>query len=168
MNQDEIKVMLGVWLPSMEHESKITRRVIAAVPDDKKGYRPAPKSMSAFDLAWHTAHSDIWFLRSIAAGSFDGEEESSKPAEIKSINDIVAWYDKNFAAALEEVKGLSLDQAMKPVSFFGMYNYPAARYLSFALAHTTHHRGQLSAYLRPLGAKVPSIYGGSADEPMSM
>ena len=30
-----------------------------------------------------------------------------------------------------------------------------------------HHRGQLSAYLRPMGAKVPAIYGGSADEPMA-
>jgi uncharacterized damage-inducible protein DinB len=28
-----------------------------------------------------------------------------------------------------------------------------------------HHRGQLSTYLRPMGAKVPSIYGPSADDP---
>ena len=28
-----------------------------------------------------------------------------------------------------------------------------------------HHRGQLSSYLRPMGAKVPSIYGPSADDP---
>jgi|HubBroStandDraft_6_1064221.scaffolds.fasta_scaffold256528_2 uncharacterized damage-inducible protein DinB len=27
-----------------------------------------------------------------------------------------------------------------------------------------HHRGQLSTYLRPMGAKVPSIYGKSGDE----
>ena len=27
-----------------------------------------------------------------------------------------------------------------------------------------HHRGQLSAYLRPMGGKVPSIYGPSADD----
>jgi hypothetical protein len=29
-----------------------------------------------------------------------------------------------------------------------------------------HHRGQISTYLRPMGAKVPQIYGPSADEPM--
>jgi uncharacterized damage-inducible protein DinB len=28
-----------------------------------------------------------------------------------------------------------------------------------------HHRGQISTYLRPLGAKVPSIYGPSGDCP---
>lgn len=27
-----------------------------------------------------------------------------------------------------------------------------------------HHRGQLTTYLRPLGARVPSIYGKSGDD----
>ena len=31
------------------------------------------------------------------------------------------------------------------------------------LKHSIHHRGQLSMYLRPMGAKVPSIYGESYD-----
>jgi uncharacterized damage-inducible protein DinB len=41
-------------------------------------------------------------------------------------------------------------------------------YLQFMLMHLSHHRGQLSTYLRPMGSKVPSIYGGSADEPFQM
>jgi uncharacterized damage-inducible protein DinB len=41
---------------------------------------------------------------------------------------------------------------------------PAVVFLNFALVHSVHHRGQLAAYLRPMGGKVPSIYGGSADE----
>ena len=36
---------------------------------------------------------------------------------------------------------------------------------SFVMNHIIHHRGQLSSYLRPMGAKVPSIYGPSADDP---
>ena len=36
------------------------------------------------------------------------------------------------------------------------------------IRHTVHHRGQLSAYLRPMGSKVPQIYGGSADDPMEI
>jgi uncharacterized damage-inducible protein DinB len=43
---------------------------------------------------------------------------------------------------------------------------PAATYLGLLIKHSVHHRGQLSAYLRPMGGKVPAIYGGSADEPM--
>jgi uncharacterized damage-inducible protein DinB len=45
-----------------------------------------------------------------------------------------------------------------------MFQYPAVLYLQFALNHSIHHRGQLSVYLRPMGAKVPSIYGESYDD----
>jgi uncharacterized damage-inducible protein DinB len=36
-------------------------------------------------------------------------------------------------------------------------------YLNVLLHHSIHHRGQLSTYLRPAGAKVPAIYGESYD-----
>jgi uncharacterized damage-inducible protein DinB len=49
------------------------------------------------------------------------------------------------------------------VDFFGM-KMPAVQYLMFALVHMVHHRGQLATYLRPMGGKVPAIYGGSFDE----
>jgi len=49
--------------------------------------------------------------------------------------------------------------------FFGM-NFPAYVYILFMNNHSIHHRGQLAAYLRPCGGKVPDIYGGSADTPM--
>jgi uncharacterized damage-inducible protein DinB len=55
----------------------------------------------------------------------------------------------------------------KEVDFFGVVKMPAAALLSVAMNHGVHHRGQLAAYLRPMGSKVPSIYGGSADEPMT-
>jgi uncharacterized damage-inducible protein DinB len=42
---------------------------------------------------------------------------------------------------------------------------PVVFYLTFVNNHSIHHRGQLAAYLRPMGSKVPAIYGGSADEP---
>jgi hypothetical protein len=49
---------------------------------------------------------------------------------------------------------------------FAKWTQPAVTYLSLDMSHGIHHRGQLSAYLRPMGAKVPSIYGPSADEPL--
>ena len=38
----------------------------------------------------------------------------------------------------------------------------------FCNNHMVHHRGQLSTYLRPMGAKCPAIYGNSFDEKMQM
>jgi uncharacterized damage-inducible protein DinB len=44
-----------------------------------------------------------------------------------------------------------------------MFQLPAVGFIQLALNHSIHHRGQLSMYLRPMGAKVPSIYGESHD-----
>jgi uncharacterized damage-inducible protein DinB len=44
----------------------------------------------------------------------------------------------------------------------------AAVFRDFTLSHLIHHRGQFSVYLRLVGARVPSIYGPTADEPMSV
>ena len=148
-------------------ESKITRKVIAAVPVDKGSYSPAEKSMTALDLAWHIASADIWFFNSIADGAFPSDD-SKRPENIKTSADVLAWYDANFGPALEKVRGISGEAAAKSLDFFGMFQLPAVAYMQFNVKHTCHHRGQLSAYLRPMGAKVPSIYGGSADEPMEM
>ena len=52
---------------------------------------------------------------------------------------------------------------MKIVDFRGMFQLPAVAFLMVGLHHTIHHRGQLSAYLRSMGAKVPAIYGESYD-----
>ena len=49
----------------------------------------------------------------------------------------------------------------------GVFNFPAAFYLAFLNNHSIHHRGELATYLRPMGSKVPAIYGGSYDEPFT-
>ena len=52
---------------------------------------------------------------------------------------------------------------LKIIDFRGMFQLPAVMYLGFILSHTVHHRGQLSTYLRPMGSKVPAMYGESYD-----
>jgi uncharacterized damage-inducible protein DinB len=49
------------------------------------------------------------------------------------------------------------------VDFFGR-TAPAVIWLSAMNNHMIYHRGQLAAYLRAAGSKVPAIYGVSADE----
>ena len=46
---------------------------------------------------------------------------------------------------------------------FGVMQMPAVNFVSLCVKHSVHHRGQLSAYLRAMGGKVPGIYGPSAD-----
>ena len=163
MNPEQAKSISLFLIAALEQESATTRKIIAAVPADKSDYRPHPTSKSALELANHVATSEVWFLNGIAAGNFPMEEgpSFSTPAEI------LAWYDREFPAGLARVKALSGEQLAATVDFFGM-KFPNVMYLNFCQVHGVHHRGQLSAYLRPMGAKVPSIYGGSADEPFQM
>ncbi|HUQ90500.1 MAG TPA: DinB family protein [Bryobacteraceae bacterium] len=148
-------------------ESQTTRKVIAAVPSDKGDYTPDPKSMNALDLAWHIASSEIWFLEGVAAGKFS-PGDPVRPADVATSKDVLAYYDANFGPALKRAQSISSEDAAKIIDFYGVFQLPAVVYVSFLLKHSIHHRGQLSAYLRPMGAKVPSIYGGSADEPFQM
>jgi uncharacterized damage-inducible protein DinB len=164
MTPEQAAFLFGIFLPSVEKETITTRRVIQAVPADKCGYRPHPDSRSALELAWHIAGCDVWFLDGFLQGNFEMEDDSM-PADFKDTADILLWYEDSYPSKLDEVKKLTPEFWATPVPFFGIYNYPAVMYLQFMLHHTIHHRGQLSAYLRPMGAKVPNIYGGSLDEP---
>ena len=152
---------------TQEKNTQTTLRVlVAAVPLDKGDYRPHKDSRSALELAWHLASADIWFLDGFRAGKFDMEDDTM-PADFSNAADIAATYEDDFLKKLDRVAKLPPDFWATPIPFFGIFNFPAVLYLQFMLYHSIHHRGQLSAYLRPMGAKVPSIYGGSFDEPMT-
>ena len=77
------------------------------------------------------------------------------------------WYSERFAKVIDRLKQTSGDQLIKTVDFRGLFQFPAVIYVQIGLNHSIHHRGQLSMYLRPMGAKVPSIYGESYDARMA-
>jgi uncharacterized damage-inducible protein DinB len=150
-------------LQGLGNEMQITKKVIAAVPDAKREYRPDPKARTAWELAWHLASTDVQMLDEIADRKFTMEPRFKD--EPKNVADLVSWYEKNFSSAMERVRAMTPEQLETPVDFLGAFNFPAVFYLGFVNNHSIHHRGQLAVYLRPMGSKVPSIYGGSADEP---
>ena len=153
---------------SLTTEFATTRKVILAVPDDKRAYRPDLRAKTAWELAWHLAVTDVWFLKGIADLKFDGNEDEAAFAakhEPKNIAEIAAWHERETHLALDRVNKMSGRDLLTPVPFFHL-NLPAFAYLKLCQNHGIHHRGQLSTYLRPMGSKVPSIYGPSADEPI--
>ena len=167
MQPDQAKIFRDVYVSQLKMEHTATKRTIAAVPEGKGDYTPHPTNMTATALAWHLASSELWFLDSVANGKFEFGGDRSRPEGVNTGAEIAAWYETAFAKNIERIEALSGEELAKDVSF-AMFNDPAVTYLSFAIRHSVHHRGQLSAYLRPMGAKVPSIYGGSADEPFEM
>jgi uncharacterized damage-inducible protein DinB len=154
--------MCAMMLDGIAREVEITKRVIGAVPDAKSEYRPDPNARTAKELAWHIANTDVQFLDGIADLQFKMESPEHKP---QTSAEVVAWYDENMKRGIERVQAMTAEQLVTPVEFFGVFNLPAVAYLGFLNNHSIHHRGELATYLRPMGAKVPSIYGGSYDEP---
>ena len=149
-------------LPALRNEHRITKQIIAAIPLDKGDYRPDPISKSALELAWHIVAAEHRFLDGIASGEFDFTP-NHRPASVRDSAAIAEWYAKTFEADFARVSGLSGEQLTKVIDFRGLFQLPAVLYAQFNLSHSIHHRGQLSMYLRPMGAKVPSIYGESYD-----
>lgn len=152
----------AMMLDGIQREAEVTKKVIAAVPDAASSYKPDANARSAKELAWHLANSDIQFFDGIAEMKFSMETPEHKP---QTAAEIAAWYEENMRRGAARVAAMTPEQLLTPINFFGVFNLPAVLYLGFLNNHSIHHRGELATYLRPMGSKVPSIYGGSYDEP---
>jgi uncharacterized damage-inducible protein DinB len=136
--------------------------VIESIPLDKGDYRPDAVSKSALELAWHIVAAEKRFLSGIPAGAFDFNP-IHQPDSIKNSAGVAAWFDETFAANLQKLEAIGGEPLVNMVDFRGLFQLPAVGFIQLAMNHTIHHRGQLSMYLRPMGAKVPAIYGESYD-----
>ena len=162
LTPDLAEYLLSASFPTLKTEHQTTKRVIEAIPLDKGDYRPDAVSKTALELAWHIVAAEKRFLAGISAGAMDFSP-INRPDSIKNSAGIAAWFDETFAANLAKLGGLKGEHLVKPIDFRSMFQLPAVGFLQLAMNHTIHHRGQLSMYLRPVGAKVPSIYGESYD-----
>jgi uncharacterized damage-inducible protein DinB len=163
MQSDQALFLLNsLYIPGLKNESRITSTVIGAIPADKGDFRPDGISKSALELAWHIVATEMRFMNAVTVGQFDFTP-MPRPDSVKTSADLTAWYTENLEPKIAQLAKLSGDELTRIVDFRGMFQLPAVMYLGFLLHHSVHHRGQLSMYLRPMGAKVPAIYGESFD-----
>jgi uncharacterized damage-inducible protein DinB len=80
------------------------------------------------------------------------------------MKEVVDVYDAQSADIVQRWTSLPDEKWNGTLTFFGSDRPASAMAWSF-LFDIVHHRGQISTYLRPMGAKVPQIYGPSGDEP---
>ena len=147
---------------TLKSEQPVTQRVIEAVPLDKGDYRPDPAAKSAIELARHIVGAEHLFTESVINGAFDFTN-SGRTAELKTSADVARWYAETTQQDLARLAAAPAEALIKIVDFRGLFQLPAVAFLDFSMRHIVHHRGQLSTYLRPMGAKVPAIYGESYD-----
>ena len=165
MNADQARAIVAAITGSLESESVTTRKVIAAVPAGNRDYKPDPKSRSAWEIATHIATSDMWFADCILKGTFEWTGEPVMPKEFTDPAAVARWHETHFAEKLAKIRAMAPEQLLREADFFGS-KAPLVTFLVAFNNHHIHHRGQLAAYLRAAGSKVPAIYGASADENM--
>jgi hypothetical protein len=139
-------------------------RVLRAIPDGQGDYKPHPRSTSAGDLAWLLASE----LRD-ACELLDRGEVNFVLRPAPSLSECVSEYERNaeeLQKRLAAVDDSAWDrQARFVVDGTAVWETTLGDMLFGFLFDAIHHRGQLSSYLRPMGGKVPSIYGPSGDDP---
>jgi uncharacterized damage-inducible protein DinB len=140
-------------------------RVLKALPQNRLDYRPDPKARTAAELAWVMAEEEGALLRLLDKGTVEWKEE--KPPS--NVDEIVASYERNAKAVTERLERLDEAGWQKKGKFLmggeAAWETTIDGFVWGFLFDAVHHRGQLSTYLRPMGGKVPSIYGPSADDP---
>ena len=139
--------------------------VLKAMPQGRLDHRPDPKARTAAELAWVLAAEEAALVSLLDTGVVEWKE-APPPARVE---DIVAAFEKSAAAVNEKLDRLDEAGWAKKGRFL-MGEAPAwedtiEEFVWGFLLDAIHHRGQLSTYLRPMGGKVPSIYGPSADDP---
>lgn len=161
------------FLGELEREVQVTRKVIERIPDDKLGWKPHEKSMTAGSLASHIAEMYSWGTVTMKVDELDlapVDGPKWEPFQGKSTAEIVTRLEANFTAAKEAISSATDDQdwmKMWTLKMGGqiMFSMPRVACMrGMIMNHIVHHRGQLSVYLRMLDIAVPSIYGPSADE----
>ncbi len=161
--EQAVSLLQNMYLGTLKNESRITKKVLETVPADKCDYRPDTASRTAIELVRHIAAADNRFLETVINGVFDANP-AMIPENVKKPAETAMWYEERFAKNFDALTKLNGEQLIKMVDFRGMFQRPAVSFVMLGLHHTIHHRGQLSSYLRCMGAKVPSIYGESYDD----
>jgi uncharacterized damage-inducible protein DinB len=151
------------YLDRRRAELPVFMRVLKALPKEALGYKPHDRSPSAEQIVWLLTKE----LRSCLDVVIDNRAEWNELPP-PPFDQMLELFERWSTELIDRVSKLDEAAWGRKAQFYyqgKMVNeQPVGTFLWFILFDAIHHRGQLSAYLRPMGGKVPSIYGPSADE----
>jgi uncharacterized damage-inducible protein DinB len=158
-------VLCSEYVRELESEVRATRECLEQVPMEKADWKPHEKSMALGYLASMVAEIPKWIQYTIEQSEINfGTFEHSK---IETAEELLGAFDQNMVAVRKAFESLTDDGLKEAFSLKNqgelLFSSPKGESISQSINHLVHHRGQLTVYLKMLGAKIPSIYGPSAD-----
>ncbi|MFI5243158.1 MAG: DinB family protein [Gemmatimonadales bacterium] len=156
------------FLMELDSEAPTTRRTLERVLPDKMNWAPHERSLTLGQLAMHVANIPGVLAELSMKPSFDASTVIPRPTPA-SLDHLLTTHEESVAKARTLIGAMDDVSLATPWRMFNgnleIASMPRGVFLrSVLFNHWYHHRGQLTVYLRETGAKVPSIYGASADE----
>lgn len=163
--------MTDHFLEELDREADRSKKALAHVPAGKTDWKPHEKSMAFGYLAQLVATMPNWVAMAITQDELDlnppGGSQYTPPAMPTSV-ELTKGLDEAVGSARKALQNTTDEYLMTTwkLLFAGQVVWEAPRHvvISDTLLHQSHHRGQMTVYLRLLGATVPALYGPSADE----
>lgn len=145
------------------YEFPKTLKLLRLYPEDKKDLKPSPIIRSAIETLGTFVNEEAVNLSFASTGAFDMAK--FQPVTPATMAEGIAKLETMAAETDAALAKLSEEDFQKMTDAFGNKMPLSATLFTMMLDHI-HHRGQFTIYSRLAGAKVPQIYGPSADEPM--
>jgi uncharacterized damage-inducible protein DinB len=160
-----------MFLAQLDRESDRSKKALEQMPDDQAQWKPHDKSMAFGYLAMMVATIPNWIAAQVAQDNLDlapkdGSKFTVEPMTTRA--DYLRGLEKATANAKAVLDKTSDEHLMKNWQLLVSGNVvaegPRHEMIQDAFNHLAHHRGQMTVYLRLMGAKVPALYGPSADD----
>ena len=151
------------YVQRQQAELPLFLKVLKALPKDQLSYKPNDRSPSAEQLVWRLTSNLQACLGAVIEKKF--ERKAVPPPPLDEMLRLFEFWSNEIIDRVSKMDETSWNSTAQ--FYYGgklASEQPVGTFLWFVLFDAIHHRGQLSAYLRPMGGKVPAIYGPSADE----
>lgn len=163
--------LIPYLVAELDRETKKSRHALEQVPADKRSWKPHDRSMEFGYLADMVANIPSWITMILTQDELDIAPKDGKKPTADPITTSAAYLKALDAAAKTAREALAATtvehlQTNWKLLAGGQVVSDTTRleFLSDTINHWVHHRGQMTVYLRLMDAKVPALYGPSADD----
>ena len=162
-----------ILLEPFDIEVAMTRRILAALPEDALDFKPHEKSMPLARLAMHIATIPSLGTLILTTAELDAATARFPSLTFVSRDQALSEFNSRAAELRGLIAGASDADLQQPWKFgagdFVFSNSSRSCTLTHMfLGHLIHHRAQLGVYLRLLNLPIPGVYGPSADDKVGL
>lgn len=171
--QDLNSMIREALLAELKYEAENTRKLFRAIPDEVLEYKPNDFNWTIAQLASHTSELYSWWPPTLQLDVLEMNDYHYAKGDISNMESISAKLEENINDAIQSIENCPEEKlielwSMEKDGIALMPPTPRIQVIrSFLMNHLYHHRGELVAYLRAAGQKVPGLYGPSYEEQQS-